>query len=297
MEWLDNLLPALLVTSIKYGSNDRGEYGVFSGCTSLKSVIIPESVTEICGGAFSGCTSLESITIPPSVQIIDGEEYGGGAFSHCVALENVILSEGLTEIGEDAFSYCALRSIAIPASVKTIKPGAFKGCTSLESFSGPLATDDGRGLVIDGKLVGVLQRNLTEFVVPEGVTEIEKYAFQGCSSLKNISLEEGVTVIAERAFDECESLREISLPDSLTTIGKDLLIRCSSLECIKVGPKLFADTKYLKETFPVQQYRMIQKTNNCQRSKPPTITKKHPEIGVLFCYHKLCCFKTHPNHN
>ena len=233
----------------------------------------------------------------------------GGAFSHCVALENVILSEGLTEIGEDAFSYCALRSIAIPASVKTIKPGAFKDCTSLESFSGPLATDDGRGLVIDGKLVGVLQRNLTEFVVPEGVTEIEKYAFQGCSSLKsvvlpeslitigegafwecsrlksitipksvttikrlaflgcsslkNISLEEGVTVIAERAFDGCESLREISLPDSLTTIGKDLLIRCSSLECIKVGLKLFADTKYLKETFPVQQYRMIQKTNNC----------------------------------
>ena len=100
MEWLDNLLPALLVTPIKYGSNDGGKYGVFSGCTSLKSVIIPESVTEICGGAFSGCTSLESITIPsgvtsigkcafggsglksitipPSVQIIDGEEYGGG---------------------------------------------------------------------------------------------------------------------------------------------------------------------------------------------------------------------------
>ena len=38
-------------------------YSAFSGCTSLKSIVIPDSVTEITGSAFSGCTSLQSISI------------------------------------------------------------------------------------------------------------------------------------------------------------------------------------------------------------------------------------------
>ena len=56
--------------------------GAFSGCTSLTSIFIPESVTEIGGLAFSGCTNLTSISIPESVTSIRG-----GAFENCRSLK------------------------------------------------------------------------------------------------------------------------------------------------------------------------------------------------------------------
>ena len=43
----------------------------FAGCSSLKSVDIPDSVTLIYAGAFSECESLISVTIPNSVTIIE----------------------------------------------------------------------------------------------------------------------------------------------------------------------------------------------------------------------------------
>jgi hypothetical protein len=215
-----------------------------------------------------------------------------------------VLSHGLTELGEEAFSHCeSLKSITIPESVRDIKRGIFNYCSSLESFSGGLATEEGQALIIDGRLVAVVNKGLSEYSVPEGVTEIgsevffergslkkirlpesltvirdcafwgcseiksisipkgvtkiERLAFLSCTSLEKISICEGITEIGDRAFEDCKSLREIYLPDSLTTIGCNILNRCESLERIEVGPKLFANKKYLKETFPVQLYKLI----------------------------------------
>ena len=56
----------------------------FWGCTSLTSVTIPDSVTEMGWGVFSECTSLESITIPDSVTKI-----GYSAFYQCTRLTDV----------------------------------------------------------------------------------------------------------------------------------------------------------------------------------------------------------------
>ena len=59
-------------------------YDAFSGCSSLTSVTIPNSVTSIGNGAFSGCSSLTSVTIPNSVTSI-----GNGVFAYCKNIENV----------------------------------------------------------------------------------------------------------------------------------------------------------------------------------------------------------------
>jgi hypothetical protein len=72
---------------------------VFEGCTELKSIILPQSLKYIRWHAFADCFSLESIKFP----------------------------DGLVEIQDYAFgdTMCALETIIIPSSVKTIGSGAF----------------------------------------------------------------------------------------------------------------------------------------------------------------------------
>lgn len=73
----------------------------FENCTSLISVIIPNTLTTIGDYAFYGCTSLTSIIIPPSVISI-----GANAFRNCVNLKHIILrSENPLIVTEYTFSY------------------------------------------------------------------------------------------------------------------------------------------------------------------------------------------------
>ena len=74
----------------------------FSGCTSLTSVTIPDSVTSIGDSAFSGCSSLTSVTIPDSVTSI-----GSYAFEYCRSLTSVTIGNSVTSIGYEAFEGCS----------------------------------------------------------------------------------------------------------------------------------------------------------------------------------------------
>lgn len=61
----------------------------FSGCGSLQSITVPDSVRAIGSSAFAGCKSLTEITIPPSVTRI---EYS--AFERCTALKRAFVPRG-----------------------------------------------------------------------------------------------------------------------------------------------------------------------------------------------------------
>jgi hypothetical protein len=71
-------------------------------------------------------------------------------------------------------------------------------------------------------------------IIPEGTTEIGKYAFSYCASLKSITIPEGVTEIGEKAFSDCTSLESITIPESVTKIGDLAFVRCASLKSIVV---------------------------------------------------------------
>ena len=168
----------------------------FRNCTSLASIVIPNSVTSIGSSAFSDCTSLASIAIPDSVTSIDF-----CAFQGCTSLVSIDIPNSVTSIGYYAFSGCtSLASINIPNSVTSINWCAFSGCTSLASID-----------------------------IPNSVTSIGDYAFNHCTSLVSVDIPNSVTRIGDGAFLCCTSLVSIDIPNSVTRIGDRAFVGCTSL--------------------------------------------------------------------
>ena len=105
----------------------------FAWNTSLKSIIIPETVTAIGEAAFEDCTELESVKLPSKIKIIASRTFKG-----CKKLKEITIPAGVYYISEEAFADCiSVESIVIPASVAKIGKFAFKnfsGCDGTVIF-------------------------------------------------------------------------------------------------------------------------------------------------------------------
>lgn len=141
---------------------------MFSGCTSLEEITIPEGVTELSSRIFYGCTSLKSITIPASVQKIYNS-----AFENCTSLEKVTVLGDVSEIGYRAFSGCSsLKEFEIVGSIAAVDGYAFENCTSL-----------------------------AEIKFPEGLTQLTGYIqFNGCKSLQKVIFPSSLELIESNPF-------------------------------------------------------------------------------------------------
>jgi len=209
----------------------------FSGCSSLTNIEIPVRVTSIGQLAFSGCSSLTNIEIPNGVTSIEGRTFYG-----CNSLTDIEIPNGVVSIGDGAFQDCSsLADIEIPDGVTSIGQYVFSGCNSLisievdqkntkyKSDNGVLYTKCGKELICyPAKKEG------TEYIIPDGVTNIWSYAFERCSSLINIEIPDGVIYIGHSTFDGCSSLISIEIPEGVTSIGSWAFFGCSSLISIEI---------------------------------------------------------------
>ncbi len=220
----------------------------FSGCSSLKRVVLPNSLESIGESAFEGCSSLSNIIIPKGVTSI-----GGFAFSHCNSLTSVTIPDSVTLIGESPFFEC--HNLCVVYNNSGVY---FEG----ERFSIIVDTPDGFRFKYEYntyKLVAYLGEE--EFVtlpndiygesytiyrmvgaenviIPNTFDTIDDdafYSLYSVSPLKSITIPEGVISIGNRAFYGCSALTSIIIPDSITTIGNKAFYNCTSLNGIRIG--------------------------------------------------------------
>ncbi len=191
--------------------------GMFSECTALTSVKLPDAFSAIPAGMFEGCSALRSITVPSDLSVISSNAFDGcsslsfdlpagltaiGAYAfHDSGMKQAVISDALLTAGESAFEGCReLTTVAI-ASGKltgtTISERMFADCTSLK-------TVDARDVkyIRDEAFKGC---TALEDVKTAHASEIGAYAFAGCSSLKAFEAEE-IAALGEHAFEKCTSL-------------------------------------------------------------------------------------------
>lgn len=214
---------------------------LIAGCLNT---IIPNSVNEIGENAFWGVSGLTSISIPSSVTSI-----GDRAFFSC-DFTSIIIPNTVLYIGKHAFEYTGLTRIKIPKSVAMIGVGAFESCSSLESIIVEKGNDrydsrDNCNAIIEtasNKLIAGCRNTK----IPNAVTEIGEYAFDGQYYLPSIIIPNSVKKIGENAFWYCTKLTSITIPYSVTEIQKNAFGGCENLEEVTI---LNADTKYHPEAF------------------------------------------------
>ena len=202
-----------------------------------KNYKILDGVTEICTSAFNGCSSLTSITIPDSVT-----EIGMSAFSGCSSLTSITIPDSVTRIDMSTFRGCSsFTSITIPDNVTYIDIWAFNGCTGLTAID--VKAGNNNYTSVNGVL---FNKDKTELIcypagktdksynIPNCVTNVGGWAFDGCTSLTSITIPDSVTEIDWSAFEGCTSLTSITIPDSVTEIGWSAFEGCTSLKSITI---------------------------------------------------------------
>lgn len=221
------------------------EEEAFYVCTGLTSVAIGNEVTSIGNNAFSGCNNLVSITIPNSVTSI-----GDGAFSMCTGLSEINIPNSVTSIGAAAFHYTSLTSITIPSSVisfGSVEGTAFGICENLREIT--VAEENPNYSSLDGVLFNKKRSTLLKYpsakagmtyTIPNTVKNVETEAFSSCVALSSVIIGDNVKDIGAGAFVLCTSLTSITIPNSVTSIGEGVFQYCTGLTSVTIGNSVAA---------------------------------------------------------
>lgn len=199
--------------------------------SSVTSVTIPDSVTEIGANAFAGCTNLTSVN------------YIGGDWSKLtIQSGNPAVEDAAKDAANEQlfdFEFILNNTAVIVIRYK----GTAADVTIPSRYKGKPVT------VIDHTAF-YNNSAVTSVTIPDSVTAIPDYAFGFCSQLTNISIPNSVTFIGFSAFNSCTSLKSITLPSSLSTIQSYAFYNCGNLKTIRIPVSVTSIGNYAFDVCP-----------------------------------------------
>lgn len=153
-----------------------------------------------------------------------------GRYEECERLTGILVPEGLERIGKDIFLYVPnLTEFRVPASLKSTGSFASLKKSSLERFTGHHVSEDGRCIIIDGRLYAFAPAGLTSYEIPSGVTSIGESAFALNQECRSVVIPEGVTALEFESFARAE-LESVTIPASVKAIDSYAFLQCSKLK-------------------------------------------------------------------
>ena len=213
----------------------------FQNRTDLRTVMIPDSVTEIEAYSFNNCTNLSNVTLSKSLKYM-----GGRAFGSCEKITQIEIPKSLDNCGNSGyasyhgpFGACSgLKKITFEEGATEVSNGLFRGCTGLEEIN-----------------------------IPDGVTKIESSSFEDCINLVSVNISDSVIKIENEAFAGCEKIESINIPDSVTEIGERTFANCSKLSNVKLSKNLeYMGGRAFGSCEKITQIEIPKSLDNCGNS-------------------------------
>ena len=222
--------------------------GAFNGKIGLLEITLPAGLKAIGNNAFRGCFALRNeVTIPAGVETIGSYAFSGCrnakfnpalpetltaigdyAFQNCANLYAVTLPASLQTIGDHAFEASNVQEAVLPAGLKTIGAYAFRHCSNITRVTLP----DGLTTLGEGAFQQCEALVTADLMNPMDITSIPRYAFDGCSGLRNVYLPFFIEAVGDYAFRGCASLRQIQFVAPTKTIGAYAFSGCRSLKSL-----------------------------------------------------------------
>lgn len=207
------------IDHVKITDAARIPYGAFYGC-HIRSIDLCDTVENIGDYAFYYAypqeSSLERIGMPGNLAVL-----GAYAFCNQAKLTGITLPSSLESIREETFDGCGLTDITI-GSLE-----AWLNCSYADDGSHPNNGTNGARLYLDGT-------ELTEIVIPDGVTAIGRCAFSNCVGIESVVTGNSVTGIGESAFENCSAIADITIGKNVRTIGGYAFANCKAVSAITI---------------------------------------------------------------
>ena len=165
-----------------------------------------------------------------TIEIVNGvTKIGNYAFSNTGAV-SVTIPNTIETIGDNAFKGASLASLNIPSSVKTIGNSAFHECGNLVSAT----ISDGVETI--GQSAFRSCNQLKSITLPASITSVGGSAFQQCQELTSAKFASGDTQVQmdDYIFAQCYRLTSVTLPSEIDRIGVGMFQNCGGLTSIKI---------------------------------------------------------------
>lgn len=233
---------------------------IFRDCCSLEKIVIPDSVKMISDDAFTDCTALKSVDLGKNISeisdyaftncsnidtlhLIDKNEKTLYAFRSC-KIKELIYKEGTTIISDGILYYnSTVEKIYVPSTTTKIGEyhwgvlGKYYGLKQIDVHPNNNTYCSINGVLYDKNMTTIYRCprniNISEFIIPDSVSNIYKYAFKCAKNIKALTISDKVSDIGDYSFSDCD-IKTLIIEEGTKKITNSMIVSRTTLETIKL---------------------------------------------------------------